>query len=81
MNAERIAVFAAEASRETPTEKYLGCDGAGLEYWLHGSHAYRRGEHTVCRLYPPISNRSLGMDYGRNRMSPSFRRAPKVGEA
>lgn len=80
MDTERIFVFAPEDSRETPTEKYLGCDGAGFEYWLHGSHVYRRGEHGVCWLYRPFSHRSLGMNCGRNKTSQSFRRASKAGE-
>ncbi len=68
------------ADRETPTEKYAGCDGAGLEYWLHGSHVYRRGERGVFRLYPPLSNRSFGKDNGRNRTSANFRCASESEE-
>jgi hypothetical protein len=76
-----LGVLCPESPRETPTEKYLGCDVAGFEYWLHGGHVYRRGKLGVRRLYPPLSNRSLTTNDGRNKASSSFRRASNAEEA
>lgn len=40
------------AGRETATEKYLGFDDSGCEYWSSANQVYRHGDPGVPRTCP-----------------------------